>query len=839
MIKELNENTALKFKSLNEEEKKSRGILGRLYGPVASCVVPTRNGRKYTQDLWEKLFESDLIKERFANGGICGQLCHPDYSEVDIEKIACIMPEPPVKDKDGNLIAYVDLVDTPCGRIAYQLAKYGYKFGISSRGEGDLIEGPDGEEVDPDTYQLNAWDLVEIPANENARLVFTESLDKKRYNKTLRQTLQESIDKATDEDKVIMNEALDNLGINLKEDSLDDVGVSKAKAKLISQKRANDKFKCAGHEILGKDLLDYFEPDEELTISHDNVIVSRKNEALDYEVIDTYHDSSRKFEIIKNTNGSVKPYEVLCGNKSLGKFNSSAEAEEWLFDNYSLAELDEGILDKEDRYKDWDPADAELHRNTDWKARNYEDLPVPEDSFEDDVVMYNYGGEPEHKNVKFIKRLRSNPIFPPYYAPEEKPFEHGLGAMYDGKRHGKYDIHNRYEDQETYDRLSESRKACGERLISTLRDSQGIDESKESVKHSISELRDYLDAWYSDNLANENANDTEAGGWDEDIQQAYLNFRNSISDIEGESLDIKESTNGSVEDYLGQMKKGDADKVYRDAKGNPNAEKAYKIYKDIKDENLNINESAEEVVNDKSSGLVAELQEALLKVKELEDDNLSLQEKLSVCNAKENQLQEQLDKYKKATINLSESAKQVKSLNEDKEKLTEDLNKQSESASRNKARINSLIDTKKDLITQLTEAKANVEELNNQITSINEKLDENSKQLERSNQLVEKYRKNYATLKESYLEVKAANYGIDKSELKTNLKESYTLNDVDSLCEELAEKKSKLNKLPFVINENTNISFKKSSNEYIMNESLANNSDDYVSDSLLQLANLK
>ena len=165
MIKKLNEDTSLKFKNISPEEKAKKGILGRLYGPVASFAAPTRNGRHYSQDLWEKLFNSDLIKERFANGGIFGELCHPDYEEVDMSKVAVIMPEPPVKDDKGQLITYIDILDTPCGKIAYQLAKYGYKFGISSRGTGDIIEDWEGnEEVDPDTYQLNAFDLVEIPA---------------------------------------------------------------------------------------------------------------------------------------------------------------------------------------------------------------------------------------------------------------------------------------------------------------------------------------------------------------------------------------------------------------------------------------------------------------------------------------------------------------------------------------------------------------------------------------------------------------------------------------------------------------------------------------------------
>lgn len=216
MIKSLNEDTALKFKSLSAEEKAKRGILGRLYGPVASFKSPTRNERLYSQDLWEKLFKSPLIVERFENGGIFGELNHPqDRSETDMEKIAIVMPEPPYKDDKGQLVAYVDIIDTPCGRIAYQLAKYGYKFGISSRGEGDLITDYSGNEaVDPDTYTLSAFDLVEIPAVENARLCFTESLGTK---KSLQESLKETLDAASEVDRKVMKEALDSLNIKLNE----------------------------------------------------------------------------------------------------------------------------------------------------------------------------------------------------------------------------------------------------------------------------------------------------------------------------------------------------------------------------------------------------------------------------------------------------------------------------------------------------------------------------------------------------------------------------------------------------------------------------------------------
>ena len=211
MLENFNASTELKFKELSPEEKQQRGILGRLYGPIASIVQATRNGRKYTESLWEKVFNNPLTQEMFSQGGVPGELDHPtDREETCSEKIAIMMPEAPTKDDDGHLIGYFDIIDTPCGRIAYALAKYGFNLGISSRGSGDTFMDDDGQEtVDEDTYSFNAFDLVLLPACKDARLQLAESLNVKRTK--FNEAIQKELDKANEGDKKIMTETLKNL----------------------------------------------------------------------------------------------------------------------------------------------------------------------------------------------------------------------------------------------------------------------------------------------------------------------------------------------------------------------------------------------------------------------------------------------------------------------------------------------------------------------------------------------------------------------------------------------------------------------------------------------------
>lgn len=210
----------LAFEDLSQDEKENRHILGRLYGPVADVINPTRNGRKYSEELWENVFNNPIMKEKFNNKVMYGELGHPaDRTEVDMEKIAVSMPEPPKKDKDGRLIAYLDILDTPNGRILKTLCDYGSTLGISSRGTGDLYTDDNGDEaVDPETYDCECFDIVLVPAVESARLQFTEGLHKE---KTMKQALCESLEKASEEDRKVMEEALHNLNIEVEEPKQD------------------------------------------------------------------------------------------------------------------------------------------------------------------------------------------------------------------------------------------------------------------------------------------------------------------------------------------------------------------------------------------------------------------------------------------------------------------------------------------------------------------------------------------------------------------------------------------------------------------------------------------
>ena len=213
--------------------------------------------------------------------------------------------------------------------------------------------------------------------------------------------------------------------------------------------------------------------------------------------------------------------------------------------------------------------------------------------------------------------------------------------------------------------------------------------------------------------------------------------------------------------------------------------------------------------------LVKELQEALLKNGELEKDNLSLQEKLSVCNAKETKLNEELSKYKKASAGLSQTSKNVKNLEEKLDKVTKELEYKDKLIESKNSRLEKIISSRKELTKQLQESEAKISGLNHQVVVLTEKSETANEKLAKVTDIAKKYQTALKESKERYLDAKCEANGLSKEAVRAKLNESYSHKDVDSICNKLAEQKANMSKLPFHINENMKLNFKASEKEYI------------------------
>ena len=742
MIKKLNEDTSLKFKNISPEEKTAKGILGRLYGPVASFAAPTRNGRHYGQDLWEKLFNSDLIKERFKNGGIFGELCHPDYEDVNMEKVAIVMPEPPVKDNKGDLIAYVDIVDTPCGRIAYQLAKYGYKFGISSRGTGDIIEDYNGnEEVDPDTYQLNAFDLVEIPAVENARLSFVESLDsKKKYGKTLKEKLTEELNKASEADKKIMNETLNNLYINLNES--DEYIASVGGCKIYKDGNTY-KTSCDGKELKSDDF--------------DRLVNLLKGRNM--------NESNTKHYMCDECG-----YEAdLTDDEYTGKCPNCGSHH-----GFYAEGLNEKLVEPSE-----------------------EDLKPIEDKFAELGLEVERKGKTLFGNVHYQLRKEL----------DHKVTKDDLGPIFDEL----CDLDT--ENMPTVCNVGVHRD--GDNIISA---------SLDVLEKQVNEELEHEDGW-GDHIQGQLE---QTFGNLEDlmyevrnaVRGSYAVNGDTVQDLVGELRDLADQLSMNADDL-----EFDQDSLNETAKFNKES---------VSEDGCSDKEDqvVEEDAGNTGEDLMKELQEALSRNGELEKDNLSLQEKLSVCSAKEIKLNEELKRYKQASSSLSSTSRKVKDLEEELEKANKKLDYKDKLIESKNERLSNLISFKKDNILKLTESDSKISDLENQIKVLKESVEKSDKKLSDMTTLAKKYQRALKESKQRYLNVKADACGLSVDSVKAQLSESYNYKEIDSVCDKLVEEKLNMSKLPFRLNENTQFKVKSSQNEYIKG---SKNSDDEVSDYLLSM----
>lgn len=189
--------TRLNSLKLNENHSPRKGCLGRIEGICADFANPTRNGRFYSRELWERVFNDDLIKESLESKTLIGELDHPEDRFEPLAKEACVVMTDYTFDDDKKVVyGGFDILDTPAGRILKSLLDYGCVMGVSSRGQGDIVTNSQYEEVAPETYEFACFDVVTTPAVATARQHVTESAHKQKI-KGLNNTIIEQVNSST------------------------------------------------------------------------------------------------------------------------------------------------------------------------------------------------------------------------------------------------------------------------------------------------------------------------------------------------------------------------------------------------------------------------------------------------------------------------------------------------------------------------------------------------------------------------------------------------------------------------------------------------------------------
>lgn len=167
---------------VNDNTKpKYKGVLGTLRGIFADMKNPTRNGRLYSKECWKHALENEDVKEKLETRTMFGELDHPeDRLETLQERAAIIVTKLEMDEKNQVINGEADILDTPFGRILKTFIDSGVKIGISSRGSGEEVASmkTEGNEIVPETFYLETFDVVALPAVKAARLSLVESKHK-------------------------------------------------------------------------------------------------------------------------------------------------------------------------------------------------------------------------------------------------------------------------------------------------------------------------------------------------------------------------------------------------------------------------------------------------------------------------------------------------------------------------------------------------------------------------------------------------------------------------------------------------------------------------------------
>lgn len=260
------------------------------------------------------------------------------------------------------------------------------------------------------------------------------------------------------------------------------------------------------------------------------------------------------------------------------------------------------------------------------------------------------------------------------------------------------------------------------------------------------------------------------------------------------------------------------------------------------------------------------LQEAVKAKAELEAKVLDLQSKAAVGDAKAAKLEEDLRRANNGLMLLSAAARESKDAKARVSSLEEELKVKARVIEALKRRADGLRESKKaesESAAALTESisgkdaeiaglKAKVNSLTEEISAGETKRSEASKEAEskaaakdaefgrrlsESKAKVEGYRKFADGVMGRYIKCQAKMAGVKVEDVVRRLGESYTADDVDTVCEDLQSYQLSVSKLPFGVDSGRKVKVRvtESKNESILG---GQQPDDSVDESLMKLASL-
>ena len=188
------------------------------------------------------------------------------------------------------------------------------------------------------------------------------------------------------------------------------------------------------------------------------------------------------------------------------------------------------------------------------------------------------------------------------------------------------------------------------------------------------------------------------------------------------------------------------------------------------------------------------MKEAVRQKDLLENEVRDLKNQKTVSDAEVQGLKEELEKYKGGFMRVSELASKSTTLEKEKKALTEQLNlknaeiKDLKSKVENHASLTESAKAEKVKVNELTEKLAKVQaEAEETEKTLTEALEASRKKAQDRTNLAKSYKAKYDAVVERYIANKAKMLGVRPQDITSKLAESYSLDDIDNVCNDLLE----------------------------------------------------
>ena len=325
------------------------------------------NKTVYYLDFWKSAYMERRVRSMLKNGTLFGELGHPNGKyrdrDIDLEKISHRIrnlrfvgqdgtqlahiddfgtwiddADYDHKQSQGDIVADVDILDTPNGKILNTFYTSGANVGFSTRADGDSYTGKSGSRIpDVNTYKMYGTDIVLNPSKTDARIL-DEGVEE--FDEGVLEThIIELLNNSTPNDRAIMEDYLKNSDfeslksnyfgdmINIRKTELDEI-----KSEILSLKKENKKLEDLYLKYLG-----------------DNEVAENVAELI--------------LNIAEN-------FENKFSNKNIGKDDIRTQAYDTEYSE--LIEENEELMKKVDELEDELAETKEKLNNTsDVKAKNY------------------------------------------------------------------------------------------------------------------------------------------------------------------------------------------------------------------------------------------------------------------------------------------------------------------------------------------------------------------------------------------------------------------------------------------------------------------------------------